>query len=337
MDELKLVRELRADTPAAAPEDLERARDRLLAQAATAAGRPRRRARLGWRLAVAGGLSVAVTAALLVAQNLGIGDRPPGPSAEAAEVLHRAARAAAAEPAPRVRGDQFVYVESTTTHLTVSVRDGRAERWLQRSHRRAWLSVDGSRAGLLRERLLPPLALPGETLPAEARAEPTGDWQDTPLEPVPDSTPDMLPYASELPTEPDQMLEYVYANSHGDNPRHQQAWITVGDLLRERLLPPEARAALFEAAARIPGVTVVHDSVDAAGRHGLAVAVVNDGVRQELIFHPRTYRLLGERGVVVDAAAADAPQGAVIAWTAQLRQAVVDQAGTAPPGPGPGG
>jgi hypothetical protein len=334
MDELKLVRELRADAPAPAPEALERARGRLLTQAATAAGRPRRRARLGWRLAVAGGLSVAVTAGLLVAQHLGVGDGPPGPSAEAAEVLQRAARAAAAEPAPRVRGDQFVYVESTTTHLSVSVDGGTAERWLQRSHRKAWLSVDGSRTGLVRERLLPPRPLPGQALPAQARAEPTGRWQDTPLEPVPDATPDMLPYATELPTEPERMLEYVYANSHGDNPRHQQAWITVGDLLRERLLPPEARAALFEAAARIPGVIVVRDSVDAAGRHGTAVAVVHDGVRQELIFHPRTYRLLGERGVVVDPAAAGAPKGAVIDWTAQLRQAVVDRAGTAPPGTG---
>jgi hypothetical protein len=327
----RLLRELRAELPPPAPQDLVAVRDRLVRQTRQAAGqRSRRLPRLGWRLVVAGGLSLAVTAGLLVAQNLGVGGRPPAPSAEAAQVLHRAALAAAAEPEPKIRDDQFVYVESTTMYMAVSDRD---ERWLQRTHRKIWLSVDGSKAGLVREKLLPPEALPGQPLPAGAKADRTGVWQDTPLEPITNSTPEMLPYARELPTEPDRMLDYVYAHLQGENPRHEQAWITVGDLLRERLLPPKARAALFEAAARIPGVTVVRDSVDAAGRHGIAVAVVHDGVRQELIFDPKTHRLLGERGVVVDAGKAGAPRGALVAWTAQLRSAVLDRAGQEPATP----
>jgi hypothetical protein len=332
MDEMRLLRELRAEVPRPAPQDLEQVRGRLIRQTRRAAGqRSRGLPRLGWRLVVAGGLSLAVTAGVLVAQNLGVGGRPPAPSAEAAQVLHRAALAAAAEPEPKIRDDQVVYVESTTLYMAVSDKD---ERWLQRTHRKIWLSVDGSRAGLVREKLLPPRALPGQPLPAGAKADRTGVWQDTPLEPITNSTPDMLPYARGLPTEPDRMLDYIYAHLQGENPRHEQAWITVGDLLRERLLPPKARAAPFEAAARIPGVTVVRDSVDAAGRHGIAVAVVHDGVRQELIFDPKTYRLLGERGVVVDAGKAGAPQGALVAWTAQLRYAVVDRVGQEPAAPG---
>jgi hypothetical protein len=35
---------------------------------------------------------------------------------------------------------------------------------------------------------------------------------------------------------------------------------------------PRAMAAMFSAAAKMPGATVIRDAVDAAGRHGVAVA-----------------------------------------------------------------
>ncbi len=65
---------------------------------------------------------------------------------------------------------------------------------------------------------------------------------------------------------------------HGPGPA-AEAFTTIGDLLGESIAPPEVSAALYRAAALIPGVTVVPDAVDAAGRHGVAVAFDGSGTR----------------------------------------------------------
>ncbi|MFJ1745457.1 hypothetical protein ACIOJD_04340 [Streptomyces sp. NPDC088116] len=79
----------------------------------------------------------------------------------------------------------------------------------------------------------------------------------------------------------------------------------IGDLSFEGLMPPARSAALYRAAAKIPGVVVIPDAVDAAGRHGVAVARANEGERQELIFDKETKQFLGGRIVAVE----DLPDG----------------------------
>lgn len=51
----------------------------------------------------------------------------------------------------------------------------------------------------------------------------------------------------------------------------QEAFITIGDLLRNTIAPPRVAAALYRAAALIPGVTLIPDATDAIGRPGVAV------------------------------------------------------------------
>ncbi|MEV6354860.1 hypothetical protein [Streptomyces hydrogenans] len=46
----------------------------------------------------------------------------------------------------------------------------------------------------------------------------------------------------------------------------QRAFVAVGDLLRGGFTPPATTAALFRAAARIPGVVVLPSVVDEAGQ-----------------------------------------------------------------------
>src|SRR5260370_36822724 len=92
-----------------------------------------------------------------------------------------------------------------------------------------------------------------------------------------------------LPTNPHALLAMIYPVERGHGPRPaQEAFVTTGDLLRHTIAPPKVAAALYRAAALIPGVTLVPDATDAIGQHGVAIARIGPGVdrrvREELIF-----------------------------------------------------
>ncbi len=361
MNDLTSLHEIGAelDPPVAQPPD--QLRGRVLSEIS---GQPRRRPagllgrglaglplrglampRLGWRLAVGGGLAAALVAGVLVAQTVSIGDHTPA-KAEAAEILRQAAVTARQQPDLPARPDQFVYVESDTAYQVVMappqpVGNGAgsnpATQRIEPQERRIWLSVDGTGDGLLRQRQQPDgkweeIGLPGcrdgkqtPSLPKEKPAKVTVHKGEADVQ---NCTP-MPAYLGNLPTNADAMYRYLYDHLNGGNPRDVQAFITVGDLIRENYVGPQAMAAMFEAAARIPGVTVVRDVVDAAGRHGVAVAQVWQNTRSELIFDAKTYKYLGERTVAVK----DADgfhSGEVTGGAARLRIAIVDQSGEVP-------
>jgi hypothetical protein len=125
------------------------------------------------------------------------------------------------------------------------------------------------------------------------------------------------------------MKAWLYANSQGGNSPDEQAWITVGDTIREAYIPVKARAAMFEASAKIPGVYVVPQVTDVLGRAGVAVARDSGGSRSELIFDASTYVFLGERDVAVKPMLGFAP-GAVIGYRAVTKVAIVPEAGQLP-------
>lgn len=61
-----------------------------------------------------------------------------------------------------------------------------------------------------------------------------------------------------LPTDPRALLDMIYAGTKGAGQSpDQEAFPTIGDLLRESIPPPAVSAALYRAAALIPGVTLV--------------------------------------------------------------------------------
>jgi hypothetical protein len=321
MNDLKVLHELgtELDPPTAEPPD--RLRGRVLSGFDRASrGHPHRGLsfpRFGWRLAVTGGLAVALAGGLIAAQTLSIGDHAPETNAEAAEILQNAALTAQEQPDVAARPDQFVYVESMTAYAVTAVAGGKTTTTIVPRLRRIWLSVDGTGNGVLRE-----------------RPQAGGSWEESPLPGCRDGKwveikgfqsggcEPMPAYLGDLPTDTDAMYKYLYDNSHGDNPADVQAFITVGDLIRENYVRPQAMAAMFNAAARIPGATVIRDAVDAAGRHGVAVAQTWQGARSELIFDAKTYAYLGERTVT--------DKGDVGGGAARLRIAIVDRAGEMP-------
>ncbi|MFJ7274342.1 hypothetical protein [Kitasatospora sp. NPDC098663] len=56
------------------------------------------------------------------------------------------------------------------------------------------------------------------------------------------------------------------ARGSGTRGPDQQAFVTIADLIREQAVPGELAAALYQAAARTPGVVLLDSATDAAGR-----------------------------------------------------------------------
>jgi hypothetical protein len=158
-----------------------------------------------------------------------------------------------------------------------------------------------------------------------------------------------FPNPSAVPTDPDGLLAAVYQLVEDPD----CSPILVGDTVQDRAFmlidgmlqtvqPPDVHAALYQALAKIPGVTVVQGATDAAGRRGVAfaraAAIEGPGssgwLRLEIILDRPTYRYLGARHVVTrDHFTPDTPSGSkgtrfhkgqVLVSRAQLALAVVD-------------
>ncbi|AQZ65626.1 unnamed protein product [[Actinomadura] parvosata subsp. kistnae] len=322
-DEIREFAEGRPDVPPYGAEARARARERLLAEARH--GRRFRLPRLGWQAAAAFGVTVVLVGGVAVALS------NQGPGGPATSVV-QAVEMPKGELNPRP--GQFIVVESETMYTSQSFADGKETRYLYRTHRKIWQSTDGSANGLLMSESLEPRPWPGEALPEEAKAPLDGpSYMGLP------SCPEKFgerrtdyAYLSTLPTDAAALRERLYrlsarpqeAGKAAD--RDVEAFGQGRDLLLETYLPRAQREALFEAIKGIPGVETADGVKDSAGRAGTALQRLDHGgVRTQLIFDPATYLYMGERQVVVDAAEAKAPEGSVLAWTAQLGVAVVDR------------
>jgi hypothetical protein len=270
------------------------------------------RSRNRWlRPALIAGAAAALVATLTVALPSS-GEPAPAASREAVALLEDIALAAekADEPAD-IRDDQFVYIKSKggwTTHPG----DDRPARLQPVHQRELWVSVDGSQAGMLHD--------------PYARSD--HELLEKPTPGIPSNT--NYRHLETLPTDPDEMFAWLNKVSEGSGSKDEANFVLVGDLSRESLMPPAQAAALYRAAAKIDGVFVVDDAVDAIGRHGVAVARVDGAERTELIFDKKTKEFLGERVVLVEDVPWGFEKGDVTGRFAVLERAVVDERGRRP-------
>ncbi|WP_435206525.1 CU044_5270 family protein [Micromonospora sp. bgisy143] len=226
-------------------------------------------------------------------------------------LLGRMATEAAAGPDPSSGEGEYVYVRSRGAFAEVG--DGPAR--LKPVHEREiWIPRNERGDGLLRQ--------PFFNVPIIGAI------------PEQETLTDVTPNAElvDLPTDPDALLTKLYRDRDGrgrGNSRDGAAFTAIGDILRESLVPPRTTAALYHAAARIPGVEVVRGVTDAAGRRGVAVAYTERSRRDEWIFDEQTYEYLGERSYLV-ADTVDGPAGTVLATTAVLQRALVSNLGQRP-------
>ncbi|WP_371495045.1 CU044_5270 family protein [Kitasatospora sp. NBC_00374] len=240
-----------------------------------------------------------------------------GDTAALAGAVQRISLAAEAAPDLVLRPGQYVYIESTVSHLVGSVDagSGTSNVWVDKPHhRQVWHSADGRTGRLIEEGKTPE---GGEALESGTGAYLNGPSYD---------------YLRTLPTDPQELLQKIYTETKGaGSGPDQQAFVTIADMVREQAVPGKLAAALYQAAARIPGVVLVDDATDAAGRTGIAIARTNSatGSRDEIIFDRTSYAFLGERSVQVTEAFGVKP-GTVTANTAVLKRAVTDAAGQRP-------
>ncbi|MFE1464456.1 CU044_5270 family protein [Streptomyces nigra] len=229
----------------------------------------------------------------------------------APRLLDQISLAAADTSTPAPRKGQYIYIESqVASTYPKSVGDTTTVVSEELHPRRVWNSLDGKDGWLIE-----PGRTGDEGITLASKVRLAGAY-------------DVL---AALPTDPDALLRHIYRESDAardhEVPRDQAAFVAIGDLLTESYPPAEVSAALYKAAAKIPGVVAVKDAVDAMGRHGVAIARedATGGERVEWIFDKKTLRFLGERIVVVKSVA-DSPfkVGTVTFTSAITRRAVVD-------------
>lgn len=138
-----------------------------------------------------------------------------------------------------------------------------------------------------------------------------------------------------LPTDPDKLLAYLDAKTPktakvpGEG--HDQAvFERIGSLIGE-VMPPQTAAALYQAAARIPGVEPAPQAHDALGRRGVGIARDDaaSGTRTEWVFDKDGLALLGTRSYLIKDTSYG-KKGTLLSSSAELEHAVVDTAGQEP-------
>lgn len=272
-----------------------------------------------WRLATVGAVATTGVLALLIGQVVSIDGKPPAASAQAAEILHRAADVARADQAPAPRADQFILTETKAFFPVVGQNDPGT------SISRSWMSVDGTHDGLIwtsdpaaggRQSTVIPGCRDGQA----AEWAPDGTLLNSTRPCTPASA-----YLSDLPTDAAAMLTYLQRMSEDTEPSSEETFANVGVLIRRGYLSAQSRAALYEAATKIPGVVASPAMTDAAGRSGVGVSLAGKTDRYDLIFDPQTYEFLGWQVVPVAADGGQQSRREVV-----LDVTIVDRAGQTP-------
>jgi len=333
--------------------------------------------RLAWRIGAPSVAAAAIAAALVAGQLTDIAGgqpAPPGPGAkveggaaalpDAGHVLLLAAQHAGATPAMDARSNQFLFIDSVEVESKIDARGTTVSGPLRT---RTWLSVDGTRDGLvIQEARRSPVRthIDGCTNGRQAQ---TIDRPET--TPKVACTPEPAYLPGRVPTDPAGLLAYVYkiaaaepewvsiSSGPGGKPTgfvrlsdDQRAFIEIAEILYKNHLPA-VQAAAFEAVGQIAGVQMRRNVADAAGRVGVAVTRTEAGTREELVFDPTTYRYLGHNiiGAKLDLNGAQVVRspnsskgtahfrlgpipkpGEVIYKSALLRIAIVNKAGQRP-------
>ncbi len=294
MDELQLIAERTGSVPLAESGALGSARARLMTEIAATDTETvvplKNRRRWAWTGVGVVGLAAAITATVALAPVEQVGLEPPAAAADPVVVLRSAAAAALKSPDAPPKPDQFVYTKTKQP-------DGERE---------SWLSADGTHDGLIKMADGKSFPLPGCR---NGRAQ--AYKGEEPLKGVTEACTPTPGYRADLPTDAEAMFAYLNADNadhSGGKGDYNAMGKDVVALVNETYLPPAVRAALFRAAAKVPGLRAVDHAKDGAGRPGVGITWPlrpEDDPKvakpEMIIFAADTFLYLGGNGTAVTA------------------------------------
>jgi RNA polymerase sigma-70 factor (ECF subfamily) len=352
MDELQLLRQMRNDVGSAPQATLARGRNKLMknidAEIAPFVRSPTPRSRtVSRRVALASAAAAMLVGAFVAADVIVPGSRG-GATAEAAEVLNNAAAATIQTSDPVVGPGQYLRIDTTSVYASGVVLgdpggDRRTVEWLDKSSDHLYIPADQTSEWIWDRKARIPTTFFSE----DAKAAATKYQQSQAGDPI--RTGELLRApggnfygepqrlfartpidkgVENLPRDPQALLVTIRERDNPDRTENE----TLGSIaaaLRTGVVPADLRAALYKAAALIPGVTVVDREANLDGKVGIAIGI-EDPVREtrmDIIIDPTTGLLIGERTVTLTAGETYPafPAGTAIAWTS-VQTSVVDSA-----------
>jgi len=332
MDELTLLRKVRDDVADPTAEALTAGRAALFERIGGAEpARPTRRR--GLRIAGLSALGAGVLTVALVATNVvGLAGWRGGAEPAAADVLHNAALAAIENSDPVVGPGQFLRVATTAVYsATAETEDLVRASYLFITEDELYIPADREDDWVWSRH--PSATYQTFGPDSEAVAEATGDerlgLQDELLQAPAGGfyggkTGGGYGDLDALPRDPVQLLNHIHLVTVGQGQSPDDAALVfITDRLQTGVVPADLRAAFYNAAALIPGVTITENQATLDGRTGIALGR-DEGDRQEIIIDPDTGMYIGERRVTLSGFD-DIPAGTVVSWSA-VTTTVVDSA-----------
>lgn len=353
MDDLQLLREMRSDVGTPPPATLARGRNTLLRKIDPGAGGmpdggSRRRRVVTRRFTLAAAAALVLVGGTVAADVL-IPASKGGASAEAAEVLNNAAAATIKTSDPVVKPGQYLKVDTKAVYGGSLVNSsGKQIFWKSTQNGQLYIPADLSAEWVWNREERNPVEFQDEeskadilAMYAQQKAERTPNGEFNPQaggvlrakggaflghEPqvlIGTSLKD----AASLPRDPQKLLDLIYERTKGAGKTPElEAFVTISDGLRMGAVPADLRAAMYKAAALIPGVVMADKQATVDGRKGIAIGMPlpGGGSRQDIIIDPSTGLVIGERDILLKDFPG-APSGTVESWTA-VKTSVVDSA-----------
>jgi hypothetical protein len=314
MDEPELIG-LAFGRPDDDPDAVQRALSRLL----DAIGAEKRRTRRRRRVVLPAAAAVALTAAAVVVALIA----PIGGSTAAATELRRLGAIASSAGAPQIGSGEYLLIVSDELRPEggTDLGTGASYTVISRLRVKTWIASDGS-SFRRTEWISSVFASDADRRSWEAAGEPdvphAGDVQEERSR----SNGYFWVDLSGVPREPEQLLAALRSGSIVPrSPGDDQVFMLVGDLMAQGDAPPQLRAALFDAAARLEGIEEAGEVTDPLGRDGVALAIDGATVRTQLVFDPETSELLSIELYPIHA---DGSIGTSTAWRAFHPAEVVD-------------
>jgi hypothetical protein len=133
-------------------------------------------------------------------------------------------------------------------------------------------------------------------------------------------------WLAKLPRDPDKLLARIHADHPTDSAimvakgfdEDDIAFDVISRVLRTGLVKADLRAALYRAAAKIPGIKLIDSTANIDGKRGVAIGLLNQtgDTRHDILFDAAGGQYIGDRYVVVRPGPEHVPAGEVYGSTA---------------------